>query len=452
MIKNIFLAFCTFVSLGLLAQDECAYLLPGEGIETFAEDANYVWLGTAGNGLCRMDKATFEKTYFTTDNSDISSNYIKSMFVDENWLYIGTDISFLRLHLDDLSMEMIDDSRGGLIAKSPNGYTVLVDNVNMYFYYVDSPSPLFETIPITDAILKNNCCSEHTALEIDQNGDIWIAHHDFYFYTTLRYATYNTIVDYWEVYTSKNSPTPIESFQQNSIAIDNENKMWAGNWGGIQQFNNQDYPNSEWATIASAAQPLANETDTLFANITSLATGAGDRMWVGSRAWSYWNPVTAMSESESGKIGYYEANEWHQLPDFSDSLFNVKNMAVSTFDSDILYVGTDKGLVIANISCIELITGLETGATDHQNGRMQIFPNPATANTPISIKIDNISYCNEVELVIRDVSGAVVHHKIYPVEHIEQIEVGPFSLHAGLYFVEVWRDDKQSVEQLIVSE
>ncbi|WP_455664647.1 hybrid sensor histidine kinase/response regulator transcription factor [Phocaeicola sp.] len=59
-------------------------------VSSFAEDKNYLWVGTEGGGINRMDKVTGAFTYLTSENS-ITSNNIKSLITDsEHNLWIST--------------------------------------------------------------------------------------------------------------------------------------------------------------------------------------------------------------------------------------------------------------------------------------------------------------------------------------------------------------------------
>ena len=59
-------------------------------VSAFAEDKDYLWIGTEGGGVNRMDKATGEFSSFTGKNS-VTSNNIKSTVIDTNGnLWIST--------------------------------------------------------------------------------------------------------------------------------------------------------------------------------------------------------------------------------------------------------------------------------------------------------------------------------------------------------------------------
>lgn len=52
-------------------------------VSSFAEDKDYLWIGTEGGGVNRMNKATGESSSFTGSDS-ISSNHVKSLLIDPN--------------------------------------------------------------------------------------------------------------------------------------------------------------------------------------------------------------------------------------------------------------------------------------------------------------------------------------------------------------------------------
>lgn len=52
-------------------------------VSTFAEDGKYVWIGTEGGGINRMNKSTGEFQLFTSQQG-LSSNNVKSLLIDQN--------------------------------------------------------------------------------------------------------------------------------------------------------------------------------------------------------------------------------------------------------------------------------------------------------------------------------------------------------------------------------
>ena len=67
-------------------------------VSAFAEDQQYLWVGTEGGGINRMNKATGEFSYITSANS-ITSNNIKSLITDAGHnLWISTFMGGLDLY------------------------------------------------------------------------------------------------------------------------------------------------------------------------------------------------------------------------------------------------------------------------------------------------------------------------------------------------------------------
>ena len=64
-------------------------------VSAFAEDQQYLWVGTEGGGINRMNKATGEFSYITSANS-ITSNNIKSLITDAGHnLWISTFMDWI---------------------------------------------------------------------------------------------------------------------------------------------------------------------------------------------------------------------------------------------------------------------------------------------------------------------------------------------------------------------
>ena len=81
-----------FFSLTFFLTTQCLYSQNPEWMNLFycgsvvsiAQEGNYLWAATGSYGMMRLNKTTGEKVFYTETNSELPSNYVNSIAVDNN--------------------------------------------------------------------------------------------------------------------------------------------------------------------------------------------------------------------------------------------------------------------------------------------------------------------------------------------------------------------------------
>ncbi len=352
--KTIKILLLLLVNIALFANTATQKI--GEGhVTVIQENANMVWYGTLENGLCQWDKNTQNTTCFTTDNSILTDNKIKDIFFDNvDDLWISTDSSLFKIN--DGNLELVDANKAGLFAQKSNGELIAVDN---YFLHTYNGST-WSTLDLTQ-VVSDFCCSTNDAVGIDDNDNIWIAHHDFYFYTVLRFDGTNWTAFVHEqslnaegpLATSEASILPRESFDDNALFIDDNNIVWASSWTGLYQ-----YQNNEWNIIHGAGS-LGNSNDTFFIedgqdtlqhfvyNITQDLTG------------NIWLSTGQDFNKNFEELAYFDGTNWEIMTQVFPNGTVLEDMEASLFDEDIIYTATNDGLYILRTDIVIETSQLE---------------------------------------------------------------------------------------------
>jgi sugar lactone lactonase YvrE len=150
----------------------------GNFILSFADEGNYIWIGTAGGGLVKLNKSTGEFIVYDKWNSGLPDNFIWSIAIDKQGnKWIGT----------------------------PDGLAKF-DGVNWTVYNTSNSGLPYNWVH---------------AIAIDGGGNKWIG-------TSLGLAKFDGVN--WTVYKTSNSGLP-DNFVM-AIAIDGGGNKWIGTFGG----------------------------------------------------------------------------------------------------------------------------------------------------------------------------------------------------------------------------
>jgi ligand-binding sensor domain-containing protein len=85
----------------------------GYEVQSLAEEGNYIWIGTTG-GLAQIDKSSGKGTFYNTSNSDLPSNWIHSIAIDDSGnKWIGTWWDGL-VRFDGNNWDVYNTSNSGL--------------------------------------------------------------------------------------------------------------------------------------------------------------------------------------------------------------------------------------------------------------------------------------------------------------------------------------------------
>lgn len=344
--KQIFiLAFLIWSSLSVFANSVTELVGTGH-VTVIQEQENVVWYGTVEHGICRWDKVTETTTCFDTNNSSLGSNEIKDLFITVNGdLWASTTEAVYLFENDDWTVQ--NDSISGLFAQKANGDLNVIDHYNLATF----DGSTWTDFDLTQ-VIEDVCCSQNEAAYVDENDHLWISHHDFYFYCVLRFDG-----SAWTVFAKSDfalsgplgtleltEVLPFESFDDNELFIDNDNSVWTGNWAGLQK-----YENNEWTAVYEAFNGIngVGETSTLatIEDGQDVLTGMVLNMTQDLDGWIWMNTGQQFS-NQFKQLAYFDGTNWEIISSvFSDETV-IEDLEASQFDENILYVGTNEGLLI----------------------------------------------------------------------------------------------------------
>lgn len=330
----------------------------GEGhITVLAENETTIWYGTLDNGVCQWDKTSEQTSCFTSDNSALASNEIKDLFVDNSGiLWVSTQEAIYQIDNNN-NVTIINDTIKGLFAQKSNGDILVADNYNLYTF----DGTTWTDFDMTQVVM-DNCCSTKDAIWVDENDHIWMSHHDFYFYTVLRFDgnTWTSFVHDQSITnivgplaTEETSILPRESFTDNSLFIDNNNNIWAGNWTGLYTYENNtwDILNGSGSINNPNSNVITDGQDTLSGVVYNITQDLNNTIWL--------NTGTTFSNNFN-QLAYFDGSTWKIVDDIFTNDVLLNDMEASKFDANIIYVGTSDGLYILRTNILTEMIGEAT--------------------------------------------------------------------------------------------
>lgn len=161
--------------------------LNSENVQAIAEESNYIWIGSEA-GITRLNKITFEKSFYNKGNTVLPTNLIFDIKIDQNgFKWLATYRGLVKFKNDD------------------------------YVVYDTSNSNL----PKNDV----------RAIEIDSLGNVWV-------------GTYGGGVakfdgGAWEIFNSSNSNLPSNII--NDLEFESSNILWIGTQEGLVKKHGNDF-------------------------------------------------------------------------------------------------------------------------------------------------------------------------------------------------------------------
>jgi ligand-binding sensor domain-containing protein len=210
-----------FISTSSISQvrEWVVYNMGGKFIRCLVEEGEYLWVGTWGAGLVRINKRTGEFVVYDKFNSGLTNNYVSSIAIDS------------------LGNKWIGTNGGGLLKFDGRNWTVYTkpnfDNYN---------------INVTDFVT------------IDKRGIIWLG-------TWIGLVKFDGVN--WTVYRDSNSGLPNEWIHV--IVIDEEGNKWIGTNGGLAKFDGL-----RWRVYKTSNSGLPSDT------VRSIAIDGNGKKWIGT--------------------------------------------------------------------------------------------------------------------------------------------------------------------------
>jgi len=302
----------------------------GIQIGSIVEEGNFLWFGMIYTGLVRMNKFTFEKTYFNTFNSELPSNHVSTISIDavgNKW--IGTDSGLTKF--DGTNWITYNTSNSGIPNNNINSIAIdiignkWIGTENGFVRFDGSNWIVFNT---SNSILPTN---DIRTIAIDASGNMWI-------------CTYGGLAKFdginWTVYNTSNSGLPNNYIH--SIAIDAVGNKWIlSSWGGLTKFDGNN-----WTNYNSTNSGLPNSY------LTSIAIDISGNVWIGSHG----NPL----ESILGSLIKFDGTNW--------TTYNNSNSGYPGNDVSVLAIDADGNKMIVGSFSSDLILFDDTNWTAHSLG------------------------------------------------------------------------------------
>lgn len=190
------------------------------------EQGNYLWVGTDGGGLIRIDKTTYEQKRFDSGNSGLISNKITSLATDGDDLWVAS-YPFV-----------------GMCKYNGDNWTT---------YKFSS---------------RGNWHRQKTSIAVQDSGQIWtISLGNLYLFNGIEWEDFTHIIDFNGLYGEGVIPS------LNEVFVDSSDNLWIASTSAMSKMNGLD---SSWTTI--------NLSDAMLrANVKTIEVGRNGNIWVGTK-------------------------------------------------------------------------------------------------------------------------------------------------------------------------
>lgn len=339
----------------------------GYNISSVTDDNQFIWAGTFDNGLISINKTTNDIQTYTTTNSDISSNSIRSVLNIDGRLYVSSDTSLMQYSNGNFAE--ISTTIQGVMAMTPDGNLAVA--APYAFNILDPNNQIIYTKDLL-TLVSDSCCGFCTSIDYDDNGKLLLSNYGFYRYDILTYDSIN-----WNVYNTANSILPVESFTFLNGITTHNNIVFVSNWVGLYKFEN-----NAWVSEHSQDNlSIYNDIDNIEGlNVNALQYDSQGVLWIGAGEYD---------NIGNGKIAFKTQYNWTFLDNDSQVLPGINFFEASQNDSGIMYAASNNGLIIMDTNCV--FASLEVPEQEFDN--VSIFPNPTNGILNINIKEqENVSY------------------------------------------------------------
>ncbi len=389
--------------------------LPDNQIQAIAIDEdNIKWIGTA-KGLLRIDGSNWE--IFNTENSEIPSPVIHSLYADSNGVLVGTDNGLAKFY--EGKWMLFDKEK--TIFESQLIVDIIKDKENNF--WVAGELNLIKIDGSTwEVVLNESAIGNYQSLVVDNNNHIWIG--DF------NHAGFNGILwEYdgakWEYNKLNDYPDLISSFPY-ALAIDSNNIVWMGT-GGTPGGRLAKIENNKWQTFTSF------NSDFPGGGINSILIEDSVK-WIGS---------------SKGLISF-NGKEWKVFNKGNSALPDdwVYTLAIDKYGNK--WIGTiSGGLAVYKENGIVTSNQEPAFSKPSEFHLFQNFPNPFNPATTIQFSVPEKDY---VTIKVFDIMGREVTTLVneYKASGEYKVEFNASDLPSGIYFYKLQSGDFISSRKLIL--
>ena len=391
-----------FISVSAYSQNPEWIYFSSNSIANIAMEENYFWFPSYNpNGVVRIDRTTWEKHTYQTNNSGLPSNNVMFVAVDMNGnKWIGhSDKGITKF--DGINWTNYNTSNSGVPA----------DNVS-HIAFDNEGNVWFSCNGITkfDGTNWNNYSSTNSGLpedwlffvDVDSSNNVWA---DTYNYGAVKFDGIT-----WTVYNETNSGMPYNWVY--SIAFE-DSITWFGTYaGGLAKF---DGTNCEVFNTSNSGLPHDS--------VLCLAIDKNGNKWMGT----------------DGGLVKFNESEWTILNTANSGLPNDQVFGIEIDENQNKIIGTFAGLAIYNEGGI-------VSADEEENNILydyslsQNYPNPFNPVTRIKY---NVSRREFITMKVFDVLGKEItilvseekEPGIYEVEF--QSSAGNKQLASGIFYYQL---------------
>jgi hypothetical protein len=210
---------------------EWSVFLAGKQINCLADEEGYIWIGTDGDGLVKLNKSTGEWIVYNSLNSSLPNDYILSIAIDKRrGKWIGTKGGIAKF--DGVNWVIYNTLNSGLQNNSIN--SLAIDSEGKIWIGTDGGGVMvFDGVRWTSYTAFNSGLPENHifTIAIDKQGNKWIGTE----WGGL--AKFNDVS--WTVYRASNSGLPYDLVK--TITIDEQGNKWIGTIGGLVKFDGMNW-------------------------------------------------------------------------------------------------------------------------------------------------------------------------------------------------------------------
>ncbi|MCP3931781.1 MAG: T9SS type A sorting domain-containing protein [Bacteroidetes bacterium] len=231
MKKILFSSLLFTMVTSLLGQSEnWRYYYSMENVNDLAETDDFLWFAT-DHGVVKMNKSTLEKTYFTTQNSNLPAPHVISIDIDSEGLpWIGTyDITMARFDGEDwtdiVKIPEADSIQGWFSNWDPILYRLRIDSNDIIWLGTNDGLVRYDEGIVS--IFNNNNVEEGFLRDVwdltfDQKGSVFVSSFELLKYDTL---------GNWTNYASEHQE--LFAYGGTSLHCDGDGKIWYHNSFGL---------------------------------------------------------------------------------------------------------------------------------------------------------------------------------------------------------------------------